>query len=104
VVVVDLVVAVAVTLVGADSRAVVVGSILADKPQVELAPGEVASASGERASEVALGTLRGQDLVSRRLGIHRMHRLRLMVLAHKLRVRQSQGSRISACPAFAITL
>jgi hypothetical protein len=100
---VDLLVAAAVTLVVAISKAV--GSMVTDKLHVVLALAEVASALAACAAQVALGTLRGQDLVSRRLGIHRMHSLRLiMVLAHKLRVRQSQGSRISACPAFAITL
>jgi hypothetical protein len=84
-VVVDLVVAAAVTLVGAASKAVV-GSMLADKSQVELAPGEVASASVERASEVVFRTLRAQDLVSLRLAIHRMRSLSSIVLTHKFRV------------------
>jgi hypothetical protein len=111
VVVVDLVVAAAVTLVGAASKAVV-GSMLADKSQAELAAVEVASASVERASEVVFRTLKAQDPAFLRLGIRRARSPSLMVLAHKLRVRrshklrvrQSQGSRISACPAFAITL
>jgi hypothetical protein len=101
VVVVDLVVAAAAISVAAVSRAV--GSMVTDKLQVVLAPAEVASALVACAAQVALGTLRGQDLVSRRLGIHRTHSLSLMVLAHKLRVRQSQGSRISVYPAFATT-
>jgi hypothetical protein len=84
-VVVDLVLAAAVTLVGAVSTAVV-GSMLADKSQVELAPGEVASASVERASEVVFRTLKAQDRAFLRLGVRRTRSPSSMVLAHKLRV------------------
>jgi hypothetical protein len=102
-VVVDLVAAAAaVTLVGAASTAVV-GSILADKSQVELAPGEVASASVERASDVVFRTLKAQDPGFLRLGIRRTRSPSSMVLANKRRGLQSQGSRISALEAFATT-
>jgi hypothetical protein len=84
-VVVDLVVAAAVTLVGAVSTAVV-GSMLADKSQVELAPGEVASASVARASEVVFRTLKAQGPVFLRLGIRRTRSPSSMVLEHKLHV------------------
>jgi hypothetical protein len=99
VVVVDLVAVTLVVVVVSKAA----GSMVTDKLQVVLAPAEVASALAACAAQVAPGTLRAQDLASRRLGIHRMHSLNLMVLAHKLCVRQSQGSRIGAFQAFATT-
>jgi hypothetical protein len=95
VVVVDLLVVAAVTLLGAAFRAVV-GFMLADKSQVELAPGEVVSASVERASEVVFRTLKAQDPDFLRLGILRTCSLSPVLPTHKFRIRLSQGSRISA--------
>jgi hypothetical protein len=103
VVVVDLVVAAAVILVGAASRAVV-DFMLVDKLQVELAPAEVASASGECAAEAVSRTLKAQDPDFLRLGIRRTCSLSPVLPTHKFRVRLSQGSRISAPLALEITL
>ena len=99
--VVDLVVAV--TPAVAASKAV--GSMVADKLQVvALVPVEVASALAACAAQVALGTLRAQDLDFLRSGVLRTHSLSPVLPTHKFRVQLSQGSWISASPAFAITL
>jgi hypothetical protein len=103
VVVVDLVVAAAVTLVGAASRAAV-GSMLADKLQVVLAPAEVASALGACAAEAVSPTLRALDPDFLRLGVLRTRSLSPVLPRHKFRVQLSQGSRISAPLALETTL
>ena len=109
---VDLVVAVtlavAVDLVAAVTSAGVVVSMAARSAvaypsQAELVPAEVASALAECAAEVVLPPLKARDPASLRLGIHRTQNTRSVALVHKLRVPRSQGSRISASPAFAIT-
>jgi hypothetical protein len=71
--------------------------------QVELAPAEVASALAECAPEVVLRPLKARDPASLRLGIHRTQSARSVALAHKVRGRRSQGSRISGSLTFVIT-
>jgi hypothetical protein len=78
--------------------------MLADKLQVVLAPGEVASALGACAAEVVFRTLKAQDPAFLRLGIRRTRSPSSMLLAYKLRVQLSQGSRISAPLALETTL
>src|SRR6266496_1734085 len=85
---------VVVTSVAADFKAV--ASMVADKSQVVLVPAVVASASVERGSEAGFRTLKAQDPAFLRLGVRRTRSPRSMLLAHKLRLRQLQGGRISA--------
>jgi hypothetical protein len=104
---VGLVVAATLAVAVATSAGVVVSmaarSAVAYPSQAELVPAEAASALAECAVEVVLPPLKARDPASLRLGIHRTQNARSVALVHKLRVRRSQGSRISGSLAFVIT-
>jgi hypothetical protein len=97
--------AVALVVVGVTSAAVLsmaARSAVAYPSQVELVPAEAASALAECAAKVVLRPLEARDPASLPLGIHRTQSTRWVALAHKVRVRRSQDSRISDFLTFVI--